>query len=390
MRKHLHLLTALILSAALILAALPAFAADSGADPLTLAELRTWLDSLQALAAESELYDDPQDPENRTEDGYAFVYDFGTLYYDRPELTGESVLRAAVVYDAEVEGPRGTNTVMTLGDLLACFYSENPQLTGTREKALIYWGRNLPEGSWWAAAGRDGQWVDTVQYAVHERLGDGRYTDAGLLFTLQQNTVVAIRAYGLDKVMTEEEVRAEEEELNALTAADDYALVPTLGDGSAAPFSAEDLYFLGLDFLTCTPEEATDVLGSPDADDEQNGLRVLSWTDCDLVFLPDARGGWQLTLVNIIGDDAEGPRCLRAGDPLSLTYQRFRFDAAPETNEWIIYGEEGSGSWGVGEFADDASATLRYGCTLDDGTQVVLMLSYEMLELSEITVYRVH
>lgn len=392
MRRYCLTLAALILAAVLALTALPALAADNGADPLTLEELQAWLADLQALAAEGELYSDPHDPLYQTEDGYAFVYDFGTLYYDRPDLTAESVLLAAVVYDGEVAGPRGTNTMMTFEELIACFYTENEHLTGTREQALIYWGRNLPAGSRWAAVSRDGQRVDTVQYAIHDRLEDGTYTDTGLLCTLQQNTVVAIRAYGLHQTMTEAELLAEEETLRALADAEDYAMVPTSTDGSQlTPFSEEDLAFLGIDFLNCTPEQALEALGSPDADDEQTGMRVMSWTDCELVFLPDARGDWQLTMVTLTGDALEGPRAVRVGDTVAMVTQRFRFgEAEPEGGTQRLYGTEAEGSWGVAEFGDDASAVIRYGLTLEDGSRAVLMLSFEMLEVQEITVYRTH
>ncbi len=392
MRRYVCAFAALVLSVALWTAAVPALAADNGADPLTLRELQAWLEDLRTLASEGELYSDPHDPLYQSEDGYAFAYDFGTLYYDSPDLTPESRLLAAVVYDAEAAGPRGTNTLMTLDELLASFYTENETLAGTRTQALIYWGQNLPESSRWGMANRDGQWVDTVQYAVHERLEDGTYTDTGLLFTLQQNTVVAIRAYGLCQTMTEAEVRAEESELQALAEASDYAMVPTSADGSAlTPFAADDLRFLGIDFLTCTPEEAEAALGSPDADDIQSGMRVMSWTDCELVFLPDARGDWQLTMATVTGAVAEGPRAVRVGDTVAMVTRRFRFDTAvPEGSTLRLYGTEGEGSWGVAEYGDDASAVLRYGVTLEDGSQAVLMLSFEMLELQEITVYRTH
>ena len=50
--------------------------------------------------------------ESHTEDGYAFIYDFATLYYDKPVLDQDSVLLAVSVTDEAYPGPRG----IKLGD----------------------------------------------------------------------------------------------------------------------------------------------------------------------------------------------------------------------------------------------------------------------------------
>ncbi len=384
----------MILFAAVILsvAAIPAMAADSGADPLDLSELRTWSDSLLALAEVNQLLNDPTS-EEPSEDGYTWLYDFGALYFTRPERDGDCRLTGAVIYDDTVPGPRGTNTLTTLNELLDAFYNDNEQLDGSHAEALLYLGGELPGACWWASVQRDGQWVDTVQYAVHEPLGDGTYSDAGLVYTLQQNTVVAIRVYGLDAAITAEEVQAQ---LNG--AADEgaltgYTMVPTSDVGDdLLPFAEEDLDFAGIDFLTCTPEDALAVYGDPVFDDQladgEGRLRVLGFDDCELVFSRPAGGEEALRSFTVTADTLEGPRALRVGDSVTQAIQRFRFggDEAAESLR-TLYGTPGEGSWGTAEYGEDASATLRYGLTLDDGRRVVLMATFEMLELSEITVY---
>ena len=78
-----------------------AFAADSGADPLTWAEVVAWARALEMQGRAQAPLNDPHDEQALSEDGYAFVYDFGTLYFSAPELTEDTVLRGAVVINAD-------------------------------------------------------------------------------------------------------------------------------------------------------------------------------------------------------------------------------------------------------------------------------------------------
>ena len=388
---------ALLLAAAVLAMTwtLPALAADTGADPLTLQELREWAASLEQAAETSTLYNDPSDPLYHTDEGYAFIYDFGTLYYSKPERTADAVLLEAVVYDEETAGPRGINTVMTLNDLLGSFYCENPSLTGSYTEAVVYFGDALPEALNWGLVQRNGQWVGSVEYAVHERVDENVYTDCGLVCTIQQGTVVAIRAYGLDQTITGDALEEARSVLLESLAHTEYAMVPTSEDGAALlPFDTEDLSFLGIDFLSCTPEDAIAALGTPDADDlagtEERTMRTMSFRGCEFVFLSDESGKPVLTLVSIDDDTVEGPRALRVGDSLAMAGRRFRFgegafDEASGTE--VLYGSEESGRWGVAEYGEDGSAVIRYGLTLPEGGKVVLMASFEMLELTNIMVY---
>ncbi len=391
MRKTIALLMILGLAAWLV----PALAADNGADPLSWVELQEWAEGLLEMSEGMEPYNNPADPDSFSDDGYAFIYDFGTLFFSQPTREGDSVLQAAVVYDDAVAAPRGTNTLYTLRELLASYYSENDRLDGSREEACIYLGGSLSQGVWWAAVQRDGQWVDTVQYAVHMPLEDGRYTDAGLIYTLQQNTVVAIRAYGLQRRVTAEEVGAEVEAVQRAAAETGYTMVPSSPDGDALPvFEADDLHFAGIDFLTCTPQEAVEALGQPDFEDtlEDGGaqLHILGYEDCELVFRIAADGTEALRSFTISGGILEGPRALRIGDSLTLATQRFRFgEGSLEGFVETLYGTPGQGDWATAEYGDNADVVLRYGFTLPDGRQVVLMVTFEQFAAADITVFTV-
>ena len=52
----------------------------------------------------------------------------------------------------------------------------------------------------------------------------------------------------------------------------------------------------------------------------------------------------------------------------------------------VLYGTVGQGSWGDADYGDDASVTLRYGLTLEDGREVMLMALFEMYTLTEINI----
>ena len=385
-------ITAMALTLALLAVALPALASDSGADPLTWAELKEWAAGLVEASEGMEPMNDPADEAAKTEDGYAYLYDFGTLYFSKPVRDAETVLTGAVIYDDAIVCPRNTNTLTTLPELLQAYYNENPSLTGSYGEALLYLGGDAEDGLWWAVAGRDGQRVETVSYTVHEPLEEGGFTDAGLLYTLQQNTVVAVRAWGLNAVTDAETLAAEQEEAMRIAEEEDYALVPYSEDGaSMTVFGADDLLFAGIDFLNCTPENAVEALGEPDFDDrleDAEGLRVLGWQACELVFTADENGEEALRSFTIQDDTVEGPRALRIGDSMAMAMQRFRFgEGGLEDHTETLYGTPDDAAWATVEYGDDASAVVRYSLTLTDGREVVLMLTFEMLELTDITVY---
>ena len=397
MIKMIKKLSCLLLTVLMLCGTVHAvFAADSGADPLTWAEVVAWARALEMQGRAQEPLNDPHDEAALSEDGYAFVYDFGTLYFSQPELTEDTVLRGAVVLGEEMEGPRGTNTLMTAAQLLSAYYTENENLLGTREGALLYLSVNLPEGMWWGRVQRDGQWLETVQYTAHEQREDGLYTDGGLVYTLQDNSVVAIRAFGLDAAVDESALEAEKILLLPEMSASDYAMVPSsLTGADNAVFGEDDLLFLGLDVRTCAPEDAIAALGEPEADEEisdETGarMRVMSFDGCTLVFMKDPMAEKpQLAVITINGENLEGPRALRVGDSLNMAMQRFRsgegelnVDDLTET----LYGTADEGSWGEAVYGDDASATLRYGLTLADGRQVLLAADFEMYILKEINV----
>lgn len=372
--------------------------AESDADALDYDELMDWAEGFKtrALAAGAPL-NDPTEEAAYTEDGYAFVYDFATLYMDRPEMTADSVLQAVVVYSPEEQGPRGTGVDQLSSEVLNAFYNENDDLQGDSSFAALYVSDTMPAGALWGWVQRDGQRIETIQYAVHEQLssgGDG-YTDCGLVYTLSDNLVAAIRAYGLNETISADEVRSNLDAVQEVSEKTEYAQVPTSINGSElAMFDRDDLIFSGLDFLSLTPEEAEARLGAAQEDDwmEDEGayLRSMEFASCTMTFSYDAqKQNPTLEMLSIDMDGLEGPRCVRIGDTLSSVISRFRngegdYDGVSRE---VLYGDGENAPYGLAEYGDDATAGLWYAAKLEDGRTVVLSMSFEQMYLSDITLY---
>lgn len=393
MKKCVALFLALMMALSLTTAV-----AESNADALDYDELMNWAEGFKtrALAAGAPL-NDPTEEAAYTEDGYAFVYDFATLYMDRPEMTADSVLQAVVVYSPEEQGPRGTGVDQLSSEVLNAFYNENNDLQGDSSFAALYVSDTMPAGALWGWVQRDGQRIETIQYAVHEQLssgGDG-YTDCGLVYTLSDNLVAAIRAYGLNETISADEVRSNLDAVQEVSEKTEYAQVPTSINGSELEmFDRDDLIFSGLDFLSLTPEEAEARLGAAQEDDwmEDEGafLRSMEFASCTMTFSYDAqKQNPTLEMLSIDMDGLEGPRCVRIGDTLSSVISRFRngegdYDGVSRE---VLYGDGENAPYGLAEYGDDATAGLWYAAKLEDGRTVVLSMSFEQMYLSDITLY---
>lgn len=392
----MKLMKMLSLLTALLLAVLPicALAEESEADTLLLSEVTEWAERYKERALSCEPLNDPK--ASLTEDGYAFIYDFATLYADKAVMKEDTVISAVVVTSPEEEGPRGVKVDDTLTVATAAFYNENDLLLGSRDSALLYLIDLLPESLQWAEIQRDGQRVQTIQYAVHEQQstgGDG-YTDAGLILTMQDGTVSAIRVYGLDSRISFDEVYEVRSRMRAAAMADDYQQVPFSYDGaSLAKFSGEDLVFSGMEFTTLTPAYAAMMLGEPLSDswvqDGETTIRTMTFADCELTFLEGADGKAEIYMFLLTSGGVEGPRAVRVGDTFSEVFNRFRngegaFDGVSRE---VLYGSEESGEFGVAEYGSDASVNLRYGLVLEEGERVVLHMTFTEMVLSEVMLY---
>lgn len=385
----------LMLLAVLFVLPCAAHGEESEADTLLLQELTEWAARYQERAIASKPLNDPK--KSLTSDGYEFIYDFATLYADKPVMKADTVVSAVVVTSPEEEGPRGVCVDDTMQVALSAFYNENAQLRGSSANAVLYLIDLLPESLQWAEVQRDGQRVQTIQYAVHDQLttgGDG-YTDAGLILTMQDGMVSAIRAYGLNARITFDQAYDMLAQMKAASLAQDYVQVPVSYDGaSLAKFDGADLFFSGVDFTALTPDGALSLMGDAISDvsvaDGEGLIRTMSFPDCELTFLADADGSnARIYMLLLTTAGLEGPRAVRLGDTFHEVFNRFRngegaFDG--QSRE-VLYGSEESGEFGVAEYGADASATLRYGLVLEDGSRIVLHMSFTAMELTEVMLY---
>ncbi len=390
MKNTILRLVTLVLTLALSCA--PALAAESEADTLLLQELTEWASRYHARA----LAEKPLAEPTLTEDGYEFIYEFATFYAEEPVMSADTAINAIVLTSAAEAGPRGTAVDNPLSVILAAYYQENPDLRGSRDNAVLYSIDLLPESLQWAQVQRDGQRVQTVQYAVHEQMttgGDG-YTDAGVIYTLEEGIVGAIRVYGLSGRITEGQVYDVLTVLRDAALADEYAQVPFSYDGaSLEKFGGEDLAFSGLDFAGMTAEDAEKALGEAIDDvwmeDGEGFIRTMTFAECEVTFLYDAsKANCQVYMMMLTGDGVEGPRAVRLGDTFASVFNRFRngegeFDGAAE----VLYGEEANGEFGIAQYGTDGSAQLRYGLVLEDGTKVVLQMHFTLMQLDEVMIY---
>ena len=376
-----------------LLPVLPAMAEESNADILTLEELRQWVNDYKIRAMASQPLNDPTAEESLTEDGYQFIYGFATLYMDSPEMTADSEVQALVIFSDEEEGLRGVQVNAPAAEVLAAYYTENADLVGNSEQALLYAVDLMPEGAYVGTVHRNGQRIEVIDYSVYEQPptgGDG-YTDAGILYTMANGNVSTIRAYGLNLRIQAGNVAANVADARKLSAETSYSQVLTSLDGSELEmFNSEDMIFSGVNVPTMSPEDATAAFGEPLDDvwlnDDDGFMRIMQFASCEVTFLYDsARQNGRVKNLTIDTDLLEGPRSVRVGDMVASVRNRFRSGEGEDSGDSeVLYGSEESGVFGTADYGMDASAVLRYGALSEDGVPVLLYLNFEELYLREI------
>ncbi len=388
---------ALILILALLNMPIAGMATETDVGGLTMEELSGWAAKMLDLARKSApLSSGPQ--ANKTEDGYEVVYDFATLYLDTPELTDNSVLNAITVTGYDVECPRDVLVSDTQQMVLEAFADENPTLLGSEDFAVLYLSDSMPEEALWGWVQRDGQQIQAVQYAVHERLSEDKYTDCGLLYSMNEGYVTAVRAYGLSVSVSRAQVEDTLSGVSLIQQDQAYFNYPQSSIGTDLdPFEREDLIFSGLDFLGLTPEAAIASLGTYETeswlqDDNGEWMRIIQWPMAEITFAYSSDKVFKRVDTLAVNQDGfEGPRGVQVGDTLSSVLMRFRhsegeFDG---TTTEVLYGDGQTPPFGLAEY-DTATATLRYACQVEgsgDVKSVTLHMIFVDTILSELFLY---
>ena len=116
----------------------------------------------------------------------------------------------------------------------------------------------------------------------------------------------------------------------------------------------------------------------------------MTWADCEVTFTCDRDGNNpRIYMYLITGPSVDGPRAVCIGNTFPEVFNRFRngegeFDGVSRE---VLYGSEESGEFGQADYGSDASLTLRYGLVLEDGSRVVLHMTFTEMVLMEIMVY---
>ncbi len=387
MMKKILCLTAILM----ICTVLPAAAETN--QPVTAEELNALLESVRTEVAASEPLNDPADAEAQSEDGILFLYETARIYAAGTALTAETQVNVLVFGDSEGPVIRGVGIDSLQEDLLAAFPTENGELAGTRQEAVLYLKETEQDGFFYGRILRDGQRVTAVEYGELIPAADGFYR-AAVTFSLEETRVTAIRVDGLNPEQARIDANYAMEflaEMEDVLGHDEYRAVKTSRSNGLElePFSENDLVFSGISYTALTPETLP---GEPNREiiDNEDG----SWLLCcegngyEAVFRCGENGeNAQILSFSIRDDGIEGPRCVRLGDKFYEDYSRFR-NGENETSEELtelLYGTEGTAPWGFASYDPSAGETsLKYVTVTRDGLQVELLLRYTEEYLTEI------
>ena len=387
-----------------------AFADDAGV--LTEAELGPWVAQVLAQTRGEEPQNAPIGEESLTEEGYAFMYSFATLYYDKPVLDENSVLQGFAVTDEQMETPRGLHLGSAAEEIIAVYGWQNPELYGDGSFAVLYMLNELPQGAYWSWVQIGEGGMLSAQCAVHAAVGqNGMYTDAGILYDLLDGHIAGIRVYGLKQTVTRAGVESNLRAVVAVQAAGSgdeepgMPLLPSAGlaevsfvKNEAASFGEEDLHLTQLDFLHLNDMEAAQVFGQPldeewVRDDTGEWLRSIRYSSAMLTYVLDEnRENARLESASIVSPALEGPRGIRIGDALESVLAQFRNDGESEWHDGraLLYGDGQAAPYGEISLSE-AGVALRYAVSIQtaDGSarEVTLHLAFTDDRLNEILVY---
>ncbi len=382
----------------------PALADDAGV--LTEAELGAWVTAVLRETAGLQPQNAPVGEESLTENGYAFLYPFATLYYDKPVLDAQSVLQGFSITAEAFDTPRGIRLGAPGEMLISAYGWQNPSLLGDGGLAAFYVLNQLPKGAYWAwAQCAEGQ-LTAVQCAVHAAAGTNAYTDAGIRYQVEDGAVAAIVVYGLSQLISQADVSSNLSAVYGVQAAisgDEagemdapVAVQGVTQKSGEAEFGLGDLRFSKIDFLTLTEEGAKAAFGEPLSEnwveDGAEWMRVVQREGVSLTYAADAnRQNSRLEILSFTGQ-REGPRGVKVGDPLDGVMARFRCDGTGETkgSEALLYGDGTTAPYGALTVTGD-TATLRYGAQVAgaDGQprEIGLYLTFQGQTLTEIMLY---
>lgn len=388
--EQMKRITVFCLMLCLMTALFPAASLADDAGVLSESELGAWVTQVLRDTIGKEPLNAPVGEESRTENGYAFLYDFATLYYDKPQLDEQSVLGAISVTGEAYAAPRDIVLGTDEDTLLATFGWQNPYLMGDGAFASFYCVDELPTAAYWCWGQHDEDWkLLSMQCAVHVQTAQDTYTDAMLHFELENGTVTAIRAEGLSRLITGAAVNTNLEVVRAVEAAAGLdAMGSEHADGyavrhEAAAFGAEDLAFGTLDYRTMDATTLETALGQQlQSSETHDGRMTARWENAYLTMTDKGA-----VVLGVSTDALAGPRGIRVGDELENVLALFYSDGEGRTEGSfaLLYGQGDTLPNATME-QDEGMTMLNYSAALDTQS-VTLSLSFAAGKLQEWVLY---
>ncbi|MBR5231344.1 MAG: hypothetical protein IKW00_03745 [Clostridia bacterium] len=370
-------LLAAVLSLVMLLSLSPVCAQE---DVPTVDELLAFCDEILSDA----LKQSPVSPEPAEDGGYVFTYEDYAVYSPDAALTEESRITGVDLFnpDALTEDLRGMAPGYPLSSLLSAYPLDNENLRGTYGEAVLYIRGLLPGTVNVGRTVRNGSHMLIVEHTIYNADGEN-VEKCCVLYTLENNFIIASQVMLSVQQMTLDEAHAEIENLSLLQEKDEYR-VYTAENPEA--FTREDLSFSGLDFLTVTPQSALDTLGGALSDtwaqDGSGYIRSMQWNDVQLVFSYDAQKSTSsLELLQVYGDGVEGPRNLHIGDSALSVMNRFE---RTNLEGAVLYGDGENAPYGKFHVREDGSLYLLYAAQVEDET-VLLALTFVDDQLVDMT-----
>lgn len=367
---------AMLLAFVMILPAAALGTAESEAP--TVDELIAFCDTLLSEA----LREAPVAAEEAEEGGYRFDYGNFAIYSPDDTLRENSRITGVEISGSEelIADMRGIACGSALETLLAAYPLDNASLSGTYEEAALYIRGSLPGEAGSGRAVRSGSHVLVAEYDVYNSEGL-QAEKCCVLYTLENNEVIAIQVLLGVQVMSLEEAQAELDTLAALQEKNEYSAY-----FSDAPemLAREDLYFSGIDFLTASPQALTSAFGNAQSDtweaDQDGFLRIMQWESMQAIFEYDGKKqDGSLRLLEIFGSQIEGPRGLHMGDAVQNVLARF-----PQQESAMLYGDGVNAPYG--RYEETASGAQAAYAVEVEGKTVLLTLLMLDGRLVDITV----
>ena len=371
---------------ALMLLVPQAFAQEEMA-PLTMEELNRWTESLVSRAIGDKL------EVKQAEQGFIWEGRGYSLSAEGKDLSDDTTLTGAVIDDESIEvegltGPRNLIVTVAAGAVLDAFPNDNPDLKGSKDRAVLYLRGTLPDQVMTGVIYRNGQDISMLEYSVYTKSGDS-VDKAGVVFTAQNGLVTAIRYFGGEQVPLAE---AEQylASLSDLQEKGEYFAYNTV---SPTPMQREDLVIGGLDFLDMTPEDAENVLGKPVAEEkleDSNGQTLVTkqWNDIFITF-SYKDDTFLRTESAVVHGVLQGPRGVSIGETMLMVLGRFENKAESLNRERVsLYGSADNASEPYGQLDQQNGAqTLYYSVPLSDGS-VLFTASFMGESLVEMSLQR--